>query len=535
MPIAYKTSQPTKRALRKDNLVLVTDGNQSLGPTSTTGYYNSPQPPEGGYAIYSLGTNNNPNIMIAMSDNDLIKAANTLGGDVSSRADAIEYLSNRPSTFILGSMPNNIVTNNLVLSLDATNLTSYPETGNKWNDLSGNAYTGSVSSSAQFNSNGWFEFPGKHTDGEIEIQDLTVNTNSDEGNTVEQWIYQESNNSSTMPFTWWQAYDLWHTGDNFGINTGGGDVYGISGANSVLVGKWNHVVAYFPNNYSTNYTNSKMWINGVAQTMSHRQGTRHNRSLGANQHCAVGGGFTNGGDGYTWDGNVATTRIYSKELSTSEVLQNYYGAPNVPSGAKIILNRSQVGITLKDNGWGFDLANQYSNLQTYGYNDSDLGTDFDGLTAFTYCLWLHCYSHHTSYSQSPFNKYSGTGTAVIRLYDFGNYNGNGDNGDLGFYLNAGGSWTRAGGLTHMDVGETAFVVVQYNSTNGGQLWKNGVKVSSRSASGTIATNSANFNIVTSEYSSEQYTKVKEAYVYTTELTDQQIIDLYNSTKHKYIR
>jgi len=224
---------------------------------------------------------------------------------------------------------------------------------------------------------------------------------------------------------------------------------------------------------------------------------------------------------------------YDRALSQEEIQRVYFGGDIPTSGLKMAFNRSHEGIVINDNGLEHDLANVYDNLNPWGYEHEDLDSGFDSLTQFTYCLWLHCYSHHTGYSQTPFNKYSGTSTAVIRLYDFGNYNGNNDNGNLGFYLNAGGSWTRAGGLTYMDVGETAFIVCQYNSTDGGQVWKNGEKVSNRSASGTIASNETRFYITTPEYGNKQYTKVKEAYVYNTELTDEEILRIYNSTKGRY--
>ena len=43
-----------------------------------------------------------------------------------------------------GSTGPNIVTDGLVLSLDAANKKSYPGTGTAWNDLSGNSNTGTL-------------------------------------------------------------------------------------------------------------------------------------------------------------------------------------------------------------------------------------------------------------------------------------------------------------------------------------------------------------------------------------------------------
>jgi len=534
MPYAHKTSQPTKNALRRGDLAFAVNGLQNLGPTSVTGYYNTPQPPVDGYAIYSLGLNNNPIVMIVTTDDELIRAANTLGGSVSTKSDAISYLGSRSSTWILHNMPNNMVTDGLVLRLDAASLSSYPQDGTVWFDLSGLSNDGIIKRENQFNTAGYFEYGGQGQDDEASVATVEVNTTSTEGNTIEQWIWRDNVSYSGMPFTWWnQSWDLWHTGDYFGINNGASLVYGITDANNVLREKWNHVVTFFPNNWSTRYQDAKMWVNGVSQTMAIRNGSLANRSLSTSQTVGVGGGYTSGGDNYNWDGRIALTSIYAKELSDSEVLQNYYGAPDVPNDSKIIVNKAQNGVTITDSGIGVDLAKVYDNTQTWGYYHDDLNGDFDNLENFTYFLWLHCYSHHTGYSQTSFYKYAGTSTAVIRLYDFGNYNGNGAQRNNRFYANRGGSWGSVSGNFTMDVGETACICLQYDSTNGGNLWKNGRKISTGTASGEIASNTSNLNIITPEYGGEQYVKVKESYVYTKTLTDREIENLYNATKMKY--
>ena len=84
----------------------------------------------------------------------------------------------------------------------------------------------------------------------------------------------------------------------------------------------------------------------------------------------------------------------------------------------------------------------------------------------------------------------------------------------------------------MDVGETACICLQYDS-NGGDLWKNGIKICTNVCGGTIATNADSFKIITPEYGGEQYVKVREAYVYTSTLTDSEIEELYSATKMKY--
>lgn len=531
--IKYSTNNPTRPGLRKGNTVIgVGDGN--YGPTSATGYVSGVDVPEGGYVVYSLH-NNNPNAYIAYNDNDLIAIARTLGLEATNIQEIFKFFVNRSDTWVLNSTPSNTVTEGLVLRLDASNLTSYPQNTTTWHDLSGLDNNGDIKREDQFNVRGWFDYNGNSQNDEASVATVEVNTSSNGGNTVEQWIWQnEPGGNGNMPFTWWnQSWDLWSYANHFGINNGSSLIYGITNAADILIGKWNHIVTFFPNNWSSRYQDAKMWINGVAQTMAIQQGNLVNISLSASQTVGIGGGYTSGGDNFNWNGRISTTSIYAKELSDGEVLQNYYGAPNIPSDAKIIVNRAQKGITIDDSGIGVDLARVYDNTQPWGYANSDLNGDFDGLNQFTYFLWLHCYSHHTNYSQTSFYKYAGTTTAVVRLYDFGNYNGGTAGANNRFYANRGGSWGSISGNFTMDVGETACICLQYDSTNGGDLWKNGVKISTGAGSGTIATNTSSFGIITPEYGGNQYVKVKEAYVYTKKLTDKQIVNMYSATKMKY--
>ena len=119
--IRYKTSQPTKRGLRKGNTVLGI-GNENYGPTSTTGYVNGITPPDGGYVVYILSSNNDPAIYVANNDNDLIDIARTLGGGELDYLAAKNYLNSRSNTWVLDNTPKNTISDGLVLNLNAKNV-----------------------------------------------------------------------------------------------------------------------------------------------------------------------------------------------------------------------------------------------------------------------------------------------------------------------------------------------------------------------------------------------------------------------------
>jgi len=122
--IRYKRDQPTKRGLKKGNTV-VGIGDENYGPTSTTGYVAGIVPPDGGYTVYTLSGNNDPAIYVANNDNDLIAIARTLGGGNLTALESKNYLRRKFNTWVLDSIPNNFITDGLIVNLDAGNESSF--------------------------------------------------------------------------------------------------------------------------------------------------------------------------------------------------------------------------------------------------------------------------------------------------------------------------------------------------------------------------------------------------------------------------
>ena len=170
--LKYKTSQPTKRALRKGNVALGL-GEENYGPSSTTGYYSGIDVPEGGYVVYTLGANNNPKAFVASSDADLPAIARTLGGGRLTILQSKNYLQTLANTWVLDSLPKNKLTDGLRLNLDArvessfldnqpiTNLQPYPT-------MLPNVTGSIIISSATYDSNvggsnwGWSYYPNSN-------------------------------------------------------------------------------------------------------------------------------------------------------------------------------------------------------------------------------------------------------------------------------------------------------------------------------------------------------------------------------------
>ena len=165
--IKYSTTTPTNQStLRKGNTVVAV-GNDSTSQFRANGFSSGIDIPLGGYVVYTIGLNNNPKVWVANTDNDLIPIARTLGGNPATAADAKYYICSVTDAWILDNPINNIVTDGLVLKLDAGNLSSYPEINTSFMDLSGYNNNAELFNGVSYNSGRWLDFDGADDWGNI--------------------------------------------------------------------------------------------------------------------------------------------------------------------------------------------------------------------------------------------------------------------------------------------------------------------------------------------------------------------------------
>ncbi len=164
------------------------------------------------------------------------------------------------------------------------------------------------------------------TDGqEVRANNVPVNLASGTYNTVRFWMFWDGTGSSLMPFGWGTSYDLWISGNYFGFNTGGGDVYGITGTVAKLANKWVHITAVFPNNYPTD--EPALYINGEKQSISLLQGTRNTRSSTQTLLFSGWGSTT----GYKFRGTIDEAAVYTKTIGDFNIQPGKSGlAVNYP-------------------------------------------------------------------------------------------------------------------------------------------------------------------------------------------------------------
>jgi hypothetical protein len=147
----------------------------------------------------------------------------------------------------------------------------------------------------------------------IVIDNVAVNKNPGGANTVAFWM--KWNGSYTqMPFGWDGAYDLFFQSNAFGVNTGEGNILGIS-TSGLSIGEWIHVAVIFPNGVPDT-SNTKIYIDGVSQSVTSQLGSTTS-SRTATEKIFISGWGINGS--YRFDGDIDDFRIYNRALTSNEV------------------------------------------------------------------------------------------------------------------------------------------------------------------------------------------------------------------------
>lgn len=213
----------------------------------------------------------------------------------------------------------NIVTDNLVLWLDAANRRSYPGSGTTWTDMSGNANNGTLTNGPTFSStnqgsillDGINDYVSLGTFTGFGSINRTINTwfivtalpSGSNGRIIS---FPADDTSTDIP-----AYTLGVQSNGFlGAGFGGNPYNGYVLNISYIVNTWINIVASISSNTITVYRN------GVLQGQATNTGTVSNSPI------AYIGRYNNFYSQYL-TGGVSTVQIYNRALSASEVQQNY--------------------------------------------------------------------------------------------------------------------------------------------------------------------------------------------------------------------
>jgi len=212
----------------------------------------------------------------------------------------------------------NIVTNGLVLSLDAANTKSYSGSGTTWFDKSGNAKNGTLTNGPTFSS---------ENGGSIVFDGVNETINLGTGNTflplpqftIDIWFKSLGTvlTTGTIPglfgFTYGIRCILNATSMTFAVDNGV-NINGISTSGTFISdNKWYNATFYHTG------TNMGIYINGIFGNSIDRTWDGTGRYATNTWNL----GRDNNNPTQFYPGHIASCKIYNKVLTASEILQNY--------------------------------------------------------------------------------------------------------------------------------------------------------------------------------------------------------------------
>lgn len=214
-----------------------------------------------------------------------------------------------------------IVTDGLVMYLDAANSKSYPGAGTTWTDISRNGNNGILTNGPTFNSAnlGSIVF-----DGVDDYVDVGNNASlSLSAMTIAAWVKPSTNVSNyrgiimdeSVGGSPWNYRLFLNQGNGVVIYDMIGSGYGsVSSTYSVADNNWHYICGV---RTVVNGT-LNLYIDGVLNTT----GTDSSNRSTLGNRVWIGRSPYNGGS-YPFIGDIPITQIYNRALSATEILQNY--------------------------------------------------------------------------------------------------------------------------------------------------------------------------------------------------------------------
>lgn len=206
-----------------------------------------------------------------------------------------------------------IVTDGLVMYLDAANPKSYSGTGTTWFDISGNESNSTLQNGVLFDStNKHFSFDGITDQSTISVTGLNGVA------TIEMWMKLKTDNG--FPFSWNTYSIVYSTGIGIGFSTDNSDFYSTNTTEiSPYIDNWTHWI--FEMRSDVSYANNKIYANKNLLSFSQTIGSENasNRNF-------------NGGNGVLMNSSIyndssfadcSVVKIYNKILTTEEISHNF--------------------------------------------------------------------------------------------------------------------------------------------------------------------------------------------------------------------
>ena len=319
--VQYSTSNLTG-SLRKGNVALGVTTASIAGPTSTTNWYTGITPATGKYVIYKTAATGDPDIFCPQTDQELFNFVLMQGGsspNITSVSASLAWIGTQTNLVAANFDYENIVTDGLVLNLDAGFVGSYPTTASTWYDISGNDKNSTLTNGPTFNSanSGSIVFDG--------VDDYVLTPS----------LLNASLNPTESVFVWFNpaaagqivselgqaTIDAGYHDSNIEVNSSG--IFSFSVWHGSLTNKVVSSAKSFNNWYHLGFTYSGTtfiaYINGSSigtTTFTRQPPTSLHYGL-----CSIDG--TNMGTSAYGSGKMGNFMFYNRALSASEIQQNY--------------------------------------------------------------------------------------------------------------------------------------------------------------------------------------------------------------------
>ena len=332
-PLAYNSSTTPTGTFKRSNISYgLMPTNYGIGYGSLS-WYNSLDTTSK-YVIvsdtYTLGLSTQGNAKPVMwstgntSNENLINLINGMPGNTTNFTDyydAVNWLQGTNKFLLLNNGYENIVTNGLVLNLDAAWWNSYPTSATTWTDLSGNNLNGTLTNGPTFNSanGGSIVFDGVDDYGKIPYSNLW---NYNNNITLEAWVMVTSTSSNYLgifgPFDNGSAYNGFNFSSSassnklaFLVGGSGSSAYYVQQNTQYTLNTWYHLVGVINNG------TSRLYVNGVLQNDSTTM------TVSPPVKAFMIGRFYEDTSDYWFPGKIAIGRFYNRVLNQSEITQNY--------------------------------------------------------------------------------------------------------------------------------------------------------------------------------------------------------------------
>jgi hypothetical protein len=355
-PIAYNASGPLSGSIRGGSVNYTVDsGNRDYTAFASKKWVPSA---DGAAPIvfvtdtYTQGFELNPSLAVPLfyscngtGSAAILYTANRIPGSPGNYSDAnvaLNDLINARGYFILESNDpfEGVDADSLALDLDAAKMSSYPQVGTNWRDLSGNGNIGALTNGPTWNSNGWFDFDGIDDYG---LASRTPSISPTSGITQEALVNFDADSAVIIGLQYGassdNSYAFWRDGANWNglVKTSSGTQ--VIQYNQVLTtGRWIHFLHTYSG--STQY----LYVNGTQVASSGVSGGDIIYDSN-NNVVVIGGDFNSGynaGLALPLNGKLAKVGIYSKGLSQTEIKQNYFGSPIVTDGLVFAVDANNI-------------------------------------------------------------------------------------------------------------------------------------------------------------------------------------------------